>query len=211
VCFILQTTLLVKRNFTVQKRPHSPGDEFRHSPLVVLNNFTSSDAHKKITTAMVQNMFPAIDVKEIKLGECRRVVIFNYDSANDAIEFRHYFVTASPVGINKSVKRVIKARIPNLHNLRDISDMIYAQGTNYDTSDSEAEDGVDNTIDLPQHMPGRGNRESSKSAIRLRELGPRMTLQLLKIEEEFCAGRVLYHSLVSVTDAFSCTCVLCLC
>ena len=52
------------------------------------------------------------------------------------------------------------------------------------TSESEGEmDGEHNQIDLPQSMPGRGNVKSQQSAIRLHELGPRLALQLVKIEE----------------------------
>lgn len=36
---------------------------------------------------------------------------------------------------------------------------------------------------------------------RLTELGPRLTLELVKIEEGICDGQIMYHSLVSKTDA----------
>lgn len=39
---------------------------------------------------------------------------------------------------------------------------------------------------------GRVNRASSKSAVKLQELGPRMTLQLIKIEEGLCSGGVIF-------------------
>ena len=45
-------------------------------------------------------------------------------------------------------------------------------------------DGDHNQIDLPQSMPGRGNVKSQQSAIRLHELGPRLTLQLVKVKLE---------------------------
>ena len=35
------------------------------------------------------------------------------------------------------------------------------------------------------------------SAIRLNEIGPRMTLKLVKVEREICEGDVLYHAFVS--------------
>ena len=39
-----------------------------------------------------------------------------------------------------------------------------------------------------------------QSSVRLVELGPRMTLELIKIEEELHEGEVLYHKLVEKTE-----------
>lgn len=39
---------------------------------------------------------------------------------------------------------------------------------------------------------GRVNRASTKSAVKLQEIGPRMTLQLIKVEEGLCSGSVIY-------------------
>lgn len=40
----------------------------------------------------------------------------------------------------------------------------------------------------------------NKSSIVLHELGPRMTFQLIKIEEELMNGEVLYHDMITKTD-----------
>lgn len=39
----------------------------------------------------------------------------------------------------------------------------------------------------------------SCSSIRLQELGPRLTLELMKVERGLCEGEVLYHSYVTKT------------
>lgn len=39
---------------------------------------------------------------------------------------------------------------------------------------------------------GRINKASTKSAVKLQEIGPRMTLQLIKIEEGLCSGGVIF-------------------
>ena len=56
---------------------------------------------------------------------------------------------------------------------------------------------------LPQDFAGVGNTRSAQSAVRLSEIGPRMTLKLLKIEQDVCKGEVLYHGYVrrSAADA----------
>ena len=67
-----------------------------------------------------------------------------------------------------------------------------------DFSDSEAEDGggtasTENQVTLPQSYPGAANSARSRTAVRLRELGPRLRLRLNKIEEGFFGGEVLFH------------------
>jgi ribosome biogenesis protein SSF1/2 len=85
-------------------------------------------------------MFPTINVKTVKLGDCRRVVLFHYHKESDTVEVRHYAIRANPVGISRTVKRVVQASIPNLGNLEDISDFIDGSGFSGSVSDSEAED-----------------------------------------------------------------------
>lgn len=74
--------------------------------------------------------------------------------------------------------------------------VVYRDGN---ASESEAElDGPHNEVLLPQDLSGL-NVKSSRSAIRLTEIGPRMTLQLVKVQEGLCDGDVLYHEFVTKT------------
>lgn len=72
-------------------------------------------------------------------------------------------------------------------------------------SESEAElDGPENEVEVrPDEKEGKkGDSKavtSTRSAVRLSEIGPRMKLRLVKIEEGVCDGEVLYHSLVKKT------------
>ena len=86
-------------------------------PLVVLNNFSQSvESHTKLMRVTFQHMFPTINIKTVKLSECRRVVLFHLmDDGN--VEMRHYAVRANPVGVSKSVKRIIEAKLPDLGSL----------------------------------------------------------------------------------------------
>ncbi|KAK9136873.1 hypothetical protein Sjap_007467 [Stephania japonica] len=58
-------------------------------------------------------------------------------------------------------------------------------------SESEADDEAA-TVSLASDL-GRVNQASSKSAVKLQEIGPRMTLQLMKVEEGLCAGGVIFN------------------
>lgn len=48
-------------------------------------------------------------------------------------------------------------------------------------SESEVEDDESSHVTLSQKLSSRGNQADSKSAIRLSELGPRITLQVKKL------------------------------
>jgi hypothetical protein len=61
---------------------------------------------------------------QIKLSECRRVVLFSLDAETQEVEMRHYLINASPVGLTRTVKKIIKAKIPDLNRFEDISDFV---------------------------------------------------------------------------------------
>jgi ribosome biogenesis protein SSF1/2 len=42
-------------------------------------------------------------------------------------------------------------------------------------------------------------QDAEQAAVKLTEIGPRMRLSLVKIEEGFCCGEILYHKHVKKT------------
>jgi ribosome biogenesis protein SSF1/2 len=124
------------------------------------------------------------------------VVLIHLDPETNLISLRHFVVDASPVGLTKSIKKIIKGKVPDLGNRVDIADYVMDPGQ---LSDSEVEDTPETRVTLAQSLPGRGNVAKEKSALRLKELGPRLTLSLIKIEQEMSGGQVLYHALKSKT------------
>ncbi|TDH69147.1 hypothetical protein CCR75_008175 [Bremia lactucae] len=178
----------------VVRRPVDATKALKSKPLVVLNNFTASNDHIKLMNVTFQHMFPAIDVQSVALSECRRVVLFHYESASDTVEFRQYVIRASPLGLSKSVKTIVNAKIPNLNKLEDISEYVLGNGAGIGSaSESEVDDEAAH-VTLPDSFRGRGNRKAEKSAVRLTEIGPRLTLSLIKVERGICEGDVLYHA-----------------
>lgn len=67
-------------------------------------------------------------------------------------------------------------------------------------SESEYEDDETNEVVLPQTLSSRGNLANNKSAIRLHEIGPRMTIELTKIQNDLFTGEVLYHNAIIKTE-----------
>lgn len=58
-------------------------------------------------------------------------------------------------------------------------------------SESEADEEAA-TVTLTSDLT-RVNRAATKSAVKLQEIGPRMTLQLMKIEGGLCTGEIMFN------------------
>jgi len=195
---------LAKQVRAVQRRPiDTSSGIFQTAPVVVTNNFGGAEesAHVKLMRITFQNMFPAVDVGKVKLSDVRRVVLFNLlKDEDEEVEVRHYAVRANPTGVNRNIKRIVQAKIPNLGKVDDIADYIIGNtaAAGGAMSDSEGEDEAANVV-LPQKFTGRGNSKSQKSALKLVELGPRMRMKLMKVERGLASGDIMYHSVVKKT------------
>ncbi|KAJ0177615.1 hypothetical protein K1T71_006488 [Dendrolimus kikuchii] len=173
---------------------------FQNAPLIVLNSFSGEGMHMKLMATMFQNMFPTINITTVKLKNIRRCVLMNYNPSSKLIDLRHYVIRATPVGLNKGTKKVVQGKIPNLNRCKDMSEFF----DNLNIEDPMKKVLVEMTrnsqIMLPQKLSSRGAAAESKSALRLFELGPRISFQLIKVEDGLMDGEVLYHELVEKTE-----------
>ncbi|XP_078604528.1 suppressor of SWI4 1 homolog isoform X1 [Branchiostoma floridae x Branchiostoma japonicum] len=193
--FKVDSYALCKDVLSTLKRQQTYASQFQHSPLLVLNNLAREGMHFKLMSTMFQNMFPSINIHRLKLNTIKRCVLFTYDPDTNMVDFRHYNIKVVPIGMSRGVKKLLQSKVPNLKKYEDVSEYILGGGN---LSESEAEpDGDQNEVDLPQQVAGRGNEASQKSAIRLTEIGPRLRLQLVKIEEGLCGGDVIFHQFVT--------------
>lgn len=173
-----------------QLRPRCPQDLFKNPPLLVLSGFGTGEEHLMLATRMFQHMFPTIDVNTVKLSLCQRIVLLNYNKETKLIDFRHYSIRLQPVGVSRRIRKfVLNHRAPDLKHLQDVSDFVTRAGYG---SESEGDDEAA-TVSLASDL-GRVNKASTKSAVKLQEIGPRMTLELIKIEEGLCTGQVMFSS-----------------
>ncbi|XP_072104235.1 uncharacterized protein [Mobula birostris] len=189
---------LVKDIVSSLKRHRMHESQFTHHPLLVLNNFGKDGMHIKLMATMFQNLFPAINVYKVGLNTIKRCVLINYDPTTQLIEVRHYSIKVVPVGMSRGIKKLLQEKFPNMSKFEDISDLLM-KGANLSESEAE-QDGEHNITELPQPYAGRGNIKAQQSAIRLTEIGPRLTLELVKIEEGMCGGEVMYHSFVEKSE-----------
>ncbi|KAF2903948.1 hypothetical protein ILUMI_02232 [Ignelater luminosus] len=170
---------------------------FKHSPLIILNSFSGEGTHMKLMASMFQNMFPTINLTNVDLNNIRRCVLMNYNPTTNLIEFRHYIIKVAAVGVSKGVKKMVQGKVPNLGKCNDISEFLTKSGI---LSESEMEDDPNSHVTVSQKLISRGNIEQGKSAVRLSELGPRLTLQLIKVEDGLLDGAVLYHDYIHKTE-----------
>ena len=193
------------------------------------------------------------------LSSARRVILLSYNATTRTIDFRHYLIHVRPVGVSRSVRKIIDGTtggirkrvlregstysaapsdmssqasfaalrakgMPDLRSAKDISDYILNRGElGFLSSASEAEsdasvgedEGIDSRqVELSAPYVGRGNKRLSsiadetgasgsveKRAVRLTELGPRLELGLVKIEDGIGDGKgeVLFHEFIQKT------------
>lgn len=237
VTFRVNKFALAKDVANAQRRSRAPGAEYLTAPLLVLNNFGSAERHVKLLVSVFQGLFPPIHVQSMHLSEARRIVLLNYNAETQTIDYRHFLISVRPVGVSRRVRRVVEGtsamnrggskKIPNLSSANDISEYLLGSrasgmdGGGFETdasSASEVDSDIDdegkprNHIQLPDGYVGRGNVRDTQRAVRLRELGPRMELRCVKIEEGIPgAGKeakgasggneVLWHAYVQKSNA----------
>merc|ERR1719334_1699396 len=165
-----------------------------------MNSFTSSqeDRSLQLVESMFQNMFPSINPTKVNVNSIRRCVLLNYDKETKTIDFRHYTIKVVPMGLNRGVKKIVTSRVPNLGRCQDMADFLAKGGAGL--SESEGEEDEASRVTLPQGIAARGAVQGQQSSVRLVELGPRMKLSLIKIEEGLLDGEVLHHEFVEKTD-----------
>uniref|UniRef100_A0A9L0S1W4 Peter pan homolog n=1 Tax=Equus caballus TaxID=9796 RepID=A0A9L0S1W4_HORSE len=217
--FRINKYTLVRDVVSSLRRHRMHEQQFTHAPLLVLNSFGPHGMHVKLMATMFQNLFPSINVHKVNLNTIKRCLLINYNPDSQELDFRHYSIKVVPVGASRGMKKLLQEKFPNMSRLQDISELL---ATGAGLSESEAEpDGEHNITELPQAVAGRGNMRAQQSAVRLTEvrpggrggflwqpplqgrthscpvslqIGPRMTLQLIKIQEGVGEGNVLFHS-----------------
>lgn len=220
----LTPPLLVMNNFTTPKKNEdgTPGKVPPHE-LVLTSMFQSmfpaiSAQHTPLTSIKRVLLLN----REVKSGapedESER------KESDYIISVRHYAITTKPVGVSKAIKRLnaaerlikkssspvpgkrSKGLMPNLGKLEDIADFMLDPAAAGYTSESEVD--TDAEVEVLPAAPNAIPTEKKKArlasgpekrAVKLVELGPRMTLEMFKIEEGIGEGKVLWHAYLKKT------------
>ncbi|KAM4754486.1 suppressor of SWI4 1 homolog isoform 9-T9 [Cyanocitta cristata] len=189
---------LVRDVVSALRRHRMHEQQFRHPPLLVLGISDPPDpreAHGRDVPGDVPGPQRAQGQSQL----IRRCVLVSYDADSQLLEFRHYSIKVVPVGLSRGLRKLLQEKFPDLSRADDVSELLTGGVA---LSESEAEpDGTQNVLELPQNCAGRGNAATQQSAVRLTEIGPRLTLQLVKVEEGLGQGNVLYHGLAPKGEA----------
>ena len=182
------------------RRPLMNQKLFQKSPLLVMNSFSTNGEdkpHLKLIASMFKTMFPFIDINNVKLRTVKRCVMLNYNQDTGLIDLRHYAIKIKPVGLSKPIKKLVSSKkIPNLSKLKSFDEIMDVD--HGFTSESEGElDEVEEQrhVTVSEPMKSAGNVLFEKSAVRCVEIGPRLTLELIRITEGLCKGKIMYNKL----------------
>ena len=108
--------------------------------MLIMNGFGNREENDplKLSSLMIQSLFPPIKVQSMNLSTCKRVVMFNVtesgkdgdgeegSTAGPVIEFRHYGVSARQRSVNRGIKKLVNnQKVPNLAKYKNIQDFIY--------------------------------------------------------------------------------------
>lgn len=213
--FKVNTYSLMKDVKRILKHPKSVGKDsaaFAEPPLLVMNGFSNKvnelPPHEKLMITVFQNLFPPIQPHATRVGTIKRVLLIS-KTEDGSIELRHYAINTKLVEESRNIKKLLnshhnmKKNLPVMTKHSDISDLVldpYSVGGL--TSDSEVED--DAVVEIKNEeansVKRRAVNESStrKRAIKLSELGPRINMSLVKVEESMVgSSKTLYHSSVT--------------
>lgn len=178
--------------------------QFYHTPIVILNGFNSKEVPLSFATpvqvvsSMFQSIFPPLNLNELEVKNAKKAILFNLDIGPDGdpiFEMRHYCVSNEVATGKKTIANIINAKKQDLSKFENISEYILKQTGFTDNSDNEGGDNEVKLVEAPSKSKDSKVKENSVK-VKLREVGPRLNLKLVKIEEGFFKGNVAFHSLV---------------
>lgn len=219
----LTAPLLVMNNFTSQANADSEGD----NPIKKQLESLTTTIFQSMFPPINPQATPLNSIKRILLlnREVQSDGSYILSLRHYAITTRKSGVSRRVRRFDPSEQRVREKKsgaLPNLGKLDDVADYILDPAAGGYTSASETEGDTDNEIEVTETTTQRvlSRREQQKMAngegkqpdepktsnvekraVKLVELGPRMRLRMVKVEEGVCDGRVMWNEFVTKTKA----------
>lgn len=213
----INAPLLVMNNFA--SKPAGDGNAEPAVPKHLESLITT--VFQSLFPALNPQTTPLPSIKRVLL--LNRESLSDPTNGSYTITLRHYAISTRPTGLSRPMKRLSQASrsgkseargkgVPNLGRLEDVSEWLLDGDKGSYTSGSESEPDTDAEVEVlarvEKKIQSRDKKRRrvdeddrrgagvEKKAIKLAELGPRMRLRLIKVEEGLCAGKVLWHEFV---------------
>jgi hypothetical protein len=121
---------------------------FYHIPIIIMNGFNSVNINEKYDmplktiSMMFQSFFPPLNLTEVQMKKCKRVVLLNLNiEKNNEPEllFRHYDIDIEKFSIKKTISNLINFNGLNkdLSKFNNIADYVLKQSGYTDQSDTD--------------------------------------------------------------------------
>ncbi|CAI9638201.1 unnamed protein product [Alternaria burnsii] len=176
--FRVENYSLCKDILKSMRRPRAGANDYMVAPLLVMNNFLTSDSERerlgdkappkhleKLVTDMFQGLFPPIQPHTTPLHSIKRVLLLNREPPSEengsvTISLRHYAITTRVTGVPKAIRRLYaaekligskekkKSALPNLGKLEDVADYMLDPSAAGYTSASDTEQDTDNEVEV---------------------------------------------------------------
>ncbi|EAT84179.1 hypothetical protein HBI56_108290 [Parastagonospora nodorum] len=195
--FRVENYSLCKDIFKSMRHPRSGANDFLVAPLLVMNNFLTSDAERerlgdkappkhleKLVTDMFQGLFPPIQPHTTPLHTIKRVLLLNREPPSEengsvTISMRHYAITTKITGVPKPLRRLYAAEkllgrekkkraLPDLGKLEDVADYMLDPSAAGYTSASDTDADTDFENEVEVSAPSRQKVLSRKEKERLK-------------------------------------------
>lgn len=179
------------------RHPRAGANDYLVAPLLVMNNFLTSDADRerlgdaappkhleKLVTDMFQGLFPPIQPHTTPLHTIKRVLLLNREPPSEAngsytISLRHYAITTKITGVPKAIRRLYAAEkllgksekkraLPDLSKLEDVADYMLDPSAAGYTSASDTEPDTEGENEVEVSAPVRQKVLSRREKEKLR-------------------------------------------
>ncbi|KAH8704465.1 Brix domain-containing protein [Phaeosphaeriaceae sp. PMI808] len=195
--FRVENYSLCKDILKSMRHPRAGANDFQVAPLLVMNNFITSEAERerlgeqappkhleKLVTDMFQGLFPPIQPHTTPLHTIKRVLLLNREpptteNGSCTISLRHYAITTKITGVPKAIRRLYAAEkllgnekkkraLPDLGKLEDVADYMLDPSAAGYTSASETEPDTEGENEVEVSAPVRQKVLSRREKERLR-------------------------------------------
>jgi ribosome biogenesis protein SSF1/2 len=174
-------------------------DDERYAPVAILNGFkqAGNDEIAQLLSEAIKGLVPPIDIGNINIKTCRRVILFNYDAESTRLSIRHFRISLTKKSIvalpsGPSCGVILNARkssrIPDLSKLVSIAELVTPR-TSGALEDSEEASQVEIVT----------SKSNKKASLVLSEIGPRIEATLSRVMAGVEEGTILFSKFAPET------------